>query len=117
MERIYQWAWDRYGPKYFWAVCVIVLPLLLPVYLIPSFVAVALEHSTRYFEVVLVTAAAVAVQAYLVILPGAGRMRLIDRWAAGCDVDRQTALAATYTRARGATVRQLLGTPVWGAGC
>jgi adenylate cyclase len=115
MERIYQWAWDRYRAKYFWAVCVIVFPLLLPVYLIPSFVVVALEHSSRYFEVAVVAAVAVAIQAYVVILPGAGRVRLIERWAAGYDVDRQTALEATYTRARGATVRQLLGTPVWGA--
>jgi len=115
MERIYQWAWDRFGARYFWAVCVIVFPLLLPVYLISSFVVVALEHSSRYFEVALVTAVAVVVQAYVVILPGAGRIRLIDRWAAGHDLDRHTALEATYTRARSATVRQLFGTPVWGA--
>jgi adenylate cyclase len=112
MERIWQWAWDRYGARYFWAACAIAFPLLLPVYLIPSFVVVALEQSSRYFEVAVVTAVAVGVQAYLVILPGAGRIRLIDRWAAGYDVDRQTALEATYTRARGAT---LFGTPVWGA--
>jgi adenylate cyclase len=116
MERIWQWAWDRYGPRYFWAACVIAFPLLLPVYLIPSFVVVALEQSSRYLEVAVVTAVAVAAQAYLVILPGVGRIRLVDRWAAaGYDVDRQTALEATYTRARGATVRQLFGTPVWGA--
>ena len=60
---------------YFWAVCVIVFPLLLPVYLIPVFVA--LEHSSRYFQVALVTAVAIAVQAYVVILPGGGRIRLI----------------------------------------
>lgn len=47
--------------EYFWAVCVIVFPLLLPVYLIPSFVVVALEQSSRYFEVAVVTAVAVAV--------------------------------------------------------
>lgn len=34
----------------------------------------------------------------MVFLPGAGRIRLIDRWAAGYDVDRQTALEATYIR-------------------
>jgi adenylate cyclase len=115
MERIYQWAWDRYGPRYFWAVCVIVFPLFLPVYLIPSLVVVALEQSNRYFEAAAVTAVAVAIQAYGVLLPGVGRTRLIQRWAAGYGVDRRTALEATYSRARGATVRQLVGTPVWGA--
>jgi adenylate cyclase len=115
MERIWRWAWDRYRARYFWAVCVIVFPLLLPVYLIPSFVVVALEHSNRYFKVAAVTAVAVAIQAYAILLPGVGRMRLIDRWAAGYNVDRQTALEATYASARGATRRQLFGTPVWGA--
>ena len=115
MERIYQWAWDRFGRRYFWAVCVIVFPLFLPVYLIPSFVVVALEQSNRYFEAAAVTAVAVAIQAYVVLLPGVGRTRLIHRWAAGYGVDRRTALEATYSRARAATVRQLVGTPVWGA--
>ena len=82
---------------------------------IPSFVVVALEQSNRYFEAAAVTAVAVAIQAYVVLLPGVGRTRVIHRWAAGYGVDRRTALEATYSRARGATVRQLVGPPVWGA--
>jgi adenylate cyclase len=42
---------------------------------------------------------------YLSALPGVGRVRLVEQWAAGHQVDRARALDATYTYARGAVAR------------
>jgi hypothetical protein len=33
MDRIWQWAWDRYGARYSWAALAVAFPLSLPVYL------------------------------------------------------------------------------------
>ena len=58
MERIWQWAWDRYAVRYSWALGAISLPILLSIFLIPSLGVVALEESGRYVEAVAVTAVA-----------------------------------------------------------
>src|SRR6478752_2057869 len=36
MDRIWQWAWDRYGAKYSWAICAIGFPFLLLIYLVTA---------------------------------------------------------------------------------
>ena len=61
MDRIWQWAWDRYGARYSWAICAITFLVLLPIYLVPSFVVVAFEESGRYVEAAAVTVVAVLV--------------------------------------------------------
>src|ERR1700756_5224381 len=91
MDRIWQWAWDRYGPRYSWAMCAVYSPMLLLTWLFPSFFIVAFEKSDHYVEAAAVTVVAVPVLTYLFILPGLGRIRLAERWAAGDDVDRSTA--------------------------
>ena len=73
MDRIWQWAWDRYGARYSWALCGITFPVVLPIYLVPSFVVVAFEESSHYVEAVAVTVVAVLVVAYVMILPGLSR--------------------------------------------
>ena len=65
MDRIWQWAWDRYGARYSWAICVVALPVVLPIYLILSFVVVAFEESDRYVEAAAVTVVAVLVLVYV----------------------------------------------------
>ncbi|HEY6857306.1 MAG TPA: hypothetical protein VI194_13980 [Mycobacterium sp.] len=35
MDRIWQWAWDRYGARYSWAVYALSIPFSLPPYLFP----------------------------------------------------------------------------------
>jgi hypothetical protein len=50
VDRIWQWAWDRYGARYTWAVFAISYLAVLPVWLISAFVVVALEESGRYVE-------------------------------------------------------------------
>ncbi|MCU1695823.1 MAG: family 3 adenylate cyclase [Mycobacterium sp.] len=107
MDRIWQWAWDRYGPRYSWAICAVAFSVLLPIYLVVSFIVVAFEESGHYVEVAAVTAVAVLVLAYVIILPGLGRIRVADQWAAGHQVDRARALDVTYTWAREAVVRAM----------
>jgi adenylate cyclase len=43
MDRIWQWAWDRNGPRYLWALWTVSLPVLLPAYLFSSLAIVAFE--------------------------------------------------------------------------
>ncbi len=115
MDRIWQWAWDRYGTRYSWAICAVMFALFLPSFVMLSFIVVALEKSDRYFEAAAVTVVALPVLVYVYFLPGQGRLDLVDQWAARRDVDRTCALDATYTWARGALSRGLVGVVVWGA--
>ena len=50
MDRIWQWAWDRYGSRYSWALWAIVFQFLLLIYLVPSFVVVTFEKSDRSLD-------------------------------------------------------------------
>lgn len=105
MDRIWQWAWDRYAARYTWALYAVVVTVSTPSYLSAAFLIVAVEKSNDYVAAAAVTVVAVAVLGYVNMLPGLGRGRLIERWAAGHDVDRISALYATYALARGAIVR------------
>src|SRR6476620_5532821 len=109
MDRIWQWAWDRYGARYSWAAFTIGYLGVLPVWLGSAFGVVAFEESDRYVEAAIVTVSAMVVLIFVVALPGVGQSRVVERWAAGREVDRARALEATYTWGRG----RLPGT--WGA--
>src|SRR5262245_55138464 len=100
MDRIWQWAWDQHGARYSWAVSVIGFPIQLTIWLFASFVVVAFEESDRYVAAAIVTVVAVLLMEYGFFLPGLGRIRLVERWAAGREVDLESALAATYTYSR-----------------
>src|ERR1700757_5048539 len=115
MDRIWQWAWDRYAARYLWAICAITIPLLLPIYLLPALVVVAYEQSGHYVEAVAITGVAELVAVYLIFLPGLGWSRSVQRWAAGHEVDRAGGLEATYTYARRAAVRWVTVGAVWAA--
>lgn len=69
MDRIWQWAWDRHGPRYWWAVCAISFPAYLPIYLVLSFLVVAFEKSGHYVEAAAVSVIAVLVLIYVAALP------------------------------------------------
>jgi adenylate cyclase len=105
MDRIWQWAWDRYGARYSWAIYVIVFFVVLPIYLFLSFCLVAFEESSHYVEAAVLTFGAVLVIVYAMILPGLGASRLAEQWAAGREVDQMRALEATYTWSRRAVAR------------
>lgn len=115
MDRIWQWAWDRYGARYSWAIWVIAMPATLPVYLFFSCVIVAFEESSYYVEAAALTVAAMPVLAYVQILPGLASMRVVDQWAVGHDVDRAKALEATYTWGRKIVARAHAAVTIYAA--
>ena len=115
MDRIWQWTWDRNGQRYSWALWAVTSALVLPAFLMLSFIVIGFEKSDRYLEAAVVTALAVPLLVYVYFLPGVGPLRLVEQWAAGHDVDRGSALAATYAASRGAVARGLASTAVWGA--
>ena len=65
MDRIFQWVWDRYGPRYSWAICVLVYPPGLVVYLSYTLIIVAFEGSGRYIEAAAITAVAVLIRVFV----------------------------------------------------
>lgn len=111
MDRIWQWAWDRFGARYSWAIYGISIPVLMVVYLVMSFLVVASEKSGRYVEAAAVAVVAAMVMAYVIIRPGTSELQLIEQWAADRDrkVDPATALGATYTWGRGTGPRTTIG--------
>jgi adenylate cyclase len=115
MDRLWQWVWERYGPRYSWALYAVSFPLTLPIYLFWSFLIVAVEDSSQYVEAAVVTVVAVPVLLYVSQLPGSGARRVVERWAAGQEVDRARALDATYSWGRGLVVRSVALNIVWGA--
>ena len=115
MDRVFQWVWDRYGARYSWAVCAVMFPVSLPVYLVWSLVIVAFERSSRYGEAAVFTVAAVLVRTYMLVLPGWSGMRPVERWAAGHPMDPLNVLGATYDYARRSVARGLVSDAVWTA--
>ncbi|MCZ8381286.1 adenylate/guanylate cyclase domain-containing protein [Mycobacterium sp. CPCC 205372] len=116
MDRIWQWTWDRYGARYAWATSVVAFPVALPIYLLLlSLPIVAFEQSDRYVEAAAVTIVAVLVLECLMIMPGHRSMRPAERWAAGHDVDRESALKGTYTYSRTTSSVTLWSSGLWAA--
>ena len=115
MDRIWQWAWDRYSARYTWVLWVIGFAVSLPVYLLLTLPIVAFEKSGRYVEVAAVTVGAVLVLDYMMVFPGRRAMRLVEQWAAGRDVDRATALEGTYVLARRSSSQMVWSSGIWAA--
>jgi adenylate cyclase len=113
MDRIWQWAWDRHGARYSWAVFAITSLAILPVWLGSAFLVVAFEQSDCYVEAAAVTVSVVVVMVYMGVLPGVGPSGRVDRWAAGREVDRARALEATYAWNREAVARTAGAAAVW----
>jgi adenylate cyclase len=55
------------------------------------------------------------VRVYLQVLPGSKKVRLIENWAAGHQIDPMKALGATFTYARTTITRMLVTDVVWAA--
>ncbi|MFI5509398.1 adenylate/guanylate cyclase domain-containing protein [Mycobacterium sp. NPDC051804] len=113
MNRIWQWAWDRYATRYSWACWALTLPLALPVYLAWSLGIIAYERSDHYAQAAAVTIVAVLAYLYVVVGPGGRDPRIIERWVAGEDVDPESALRATYHYGRKVIARGIAVTAVW----
>jgi adenylate cyclase len=112
MDRIYQWVWDRHGPRYSWVAWLLGTAVGIPAYGLWAFLIVAVERSSAYIETTAITLASVMVLSYLIILPGRGWSRLIEQWAAGREVSSVEALGATYAWVRGSVGRAMIATGV-----
>ncbi|HKV21503.1 MAG TPA: HAMP domain-containing protein, partial [Mycobacterium sp.] len=117
MERIWQWAWDRYGPRYMWFGATVAFLVSLPIYgVFLSLPIVAFEGSGRRVEAVVITVAAVALLVGILVIPGYRLFVPAQRWAAGHRVDRVSALEGTYAYVRKASTRAVWATGAWAAG-
>lgn len=116
MERVWQRAWDRFGPRYSWAVYWITALTVVPIFAITACLVIAFEGSTRYAAGASAAAVIALVAMYAGVLPGGRTWRLVERAGAGEPVDRAAALAATYAFGRRSVVRDLLAFAGAGAG-
>jgi class 3 adenylate cyclase len=95
--------------------CAVTYLASIPIYLLPTAVVVAFEGSSHYLEAAALTILSLFAVIYVVALPGSGAGRVVERWAAGEEVDRASALAATYAWSRGVVARVMAGIVVWAA--
>jgi len=70
MDRFWQWAWDRYGSRYVWVITIAAFASALPVYLIWSWIVLAVEKSSRYGAAAAVAVVVVLGMSLLTNLPG-----------------------------------------------
>lgn len=117
MDRIWQWTWDRCGPRYYWwALCAAAFLVSLPVYTVfISLPIVFSERSGRYLGATAITVVAVVVLVGIMVFPDHGWVRLVKQWARGDGADGLAALEATYRYVRDSTVRTVWGTGGWAA--
>jgi adenylate cyclase len=113
MDRIWQWAWDRYGARYSWVIWIVLFAVLLPGDAVWSSLVVGFEKSSHYVEASIVTVIAVLLLSFVVVLPGSRRLRGAEAWAAGREVDRAGALQDTYIWTRAAGLRATGFRTVW----
>ena len=81
---------------------------MLPPCLFWSLAVVGVENSRDYLAAAAITLGVLPVLAYLIVLPGRGRSRLVEQWAAGLEVDRIRALTDTYAWGRDMSARGLI---------
>jgi adenylate cyclase len=105
MDRLWQWAWDRHGARYSWAVFALAYVVTVPMWVLSAVVIVEFERSDGFVAAVAVAAAISLVAVYLVARPGSADWRLMERWAVGDSIDRREALESTYAFARSSIVR------------
>ena len=109
MDRVLQWAWDRYGPRYSWAVFALSYGIVLPTAVTAALVIVGFEESDRFLLAAAIAAVTTLATQYTFVRPGFKEWRLIERWAAGDQVDRLDALESTYVIGRTTIVRSIWG--------
>lgn len=110
MDRVWQWAWDRHGPRWVWVIVAVTFPILLPIYGLMSLLVAVTEDSHRYLATTALTLAAAVTTLVLAIglPPIAVKLRPVRQWALGDPVDPSVALASTYDFARGAIVTTVI---------
>jgi adenylate cyclase len=108
MDRVWQWAWDRYGPRYSWAVLVLGVVPMVPIWVLPACLIVGFEGSDRFLAAAAI-AVAIGLAAVLGLTVSGSRLwRVVERWAAGDLIDRRVVLEVTYTLGRTMVPRSLV---------
>jgi adenylate cyclase len=115
MERLWQWVWDWFGPRYSWAVYAVCFLATVPTCTIVSLLVVAFEKSGAYIEAAALAVVVALVVSYVYVSPGHRGFRLMEQSATGIEVDRTKALKDTYIVARRAIARGLAGNVVGAA--
>ena len=117
MDRIWQWTWDRCGPRYYWwALCVAAYLVSFPVYSVFILVPiVAAERQGQYIDATAVTVVAVLLLVCIFVLPGRQWIRVMAQWAAGREIDRAAALEETYRYSRRSSALTVWATGLWAA--
>ena len=70
IDRVWQWAWDRHGPRYSWAVLWITYVLTVPIWVFSAIIMVELVESDRIIEGAVASAAITLVLACILVRPG-----------------------------------------------
>jgi adenylate cyclase len=105
MNRVWQWAWDRHGTRYSWAVYALSFLVSLPVWALVPLLIVEFEESDRFLVGAAIAVATLLAVMYVVARPGSNTWRLVERWAAGDRIDRLEVLESTYAFARSVPAR------------
>jgi adenylate cyclase len=100
MERFWQWAWDRHASVYSSVMMTVLTVMSLPIWLLWSWLILAVEGSRHYVQAVAVTVVIECLVTYAGMRPGRRRFRLAEQWASGREIDRVEALEASYALAR-----------------
>lgn len=117
MEVIWQWVWDRFRTHFVLVSCAITYVAGFPVFLLLSFVIVAVQQSDRYAEAFGATVVTTLASLVTIVLPGLRSIGLVQRWATGREHDSLTALRGTYLYARGTLPRTIWSSGLWTAIC
>jgi class 3 adenylate cyclase len=116
VERVWQWVWDRHGPRYSWAVFAVGNAVILPIWVTVAVVLMAMTDAGHYVLAVAVGLGFGVSALALIERPGGRVWRPVERWAAGERTDRAGALEATYSWGRISLVRSTLVYGIAGAG-
>ena len=109
MNRVWQWAWDRYGSRYSWAVLVLSYLLTVPMWVFTAIVIVMYEESDQFVG----PPRWPPRSRWLLVIPRSARFRCLAPHRAmggGRPDDRQQTLESTYAFARSFLVR---GIVIW----
>lgn len=81
-------------------IAVVLFGVALPIYASLAWVVMIFERSDHYLLAATVTVVGTFVGSYVTVLPSTGDIRLVEKWAAGRQVDPAKALETTYTWSR-----------------
>ena len=115
MERLWQWAWDRHGPRFSWAAFIITALLFAFIYGFAASLFVGYERSSAYPVGISIGIVGGILVGFAHIRPGSANWLAIERFAAGGSTDAMAALTSTYALTRELIARTFVNSVVLGA--